>query len=198
MTIYLVDYENTNASGMLGLSDKTQDDTIIIFYSEKVDKLSFSLHLELQTSKATVEYILINGSGKNCLDFQLSTYLGYLIQNNEKASFVIVSKDTGFIGVVDFWKSKGIDVSMLNNLIEKNKNIATTCRPITKISTKPLSISKLDDALEEFIDEKDTILSIIDSNHAKLTINNELVKAYGTQKAGVIYRVIKPFLIMNR
>ena len=41
---------------------------------------------------------------KNALDFQLSTYLGYLIHEAKDSYFYIISKDNGFKHVVDFWK----------------------------------------------------------------------------------------------
>ena len=49
----------------------------------------------------------------NALDFQLSSYFGYLIGTNVDNSFIIYSNDTGFDPVIDFWTVKGINVKRI-------------------------------------------------------------------------------------
>lgn len=104
MTYYLIDYENTGENGLRGIPELHEDDCIVIFYSENADKISFDMHQKLIESKAVIEYRKISTGKRNALDFQLSTYLGYLIARCDKDSFYIVSKDNGYRVVVDFWK----------------------------------------------------------------------------------------------
>ena len=79
MNIYLVDYENVNSSGIEGIKNLKLKDKVYIFYSEQIKTIPFEKSIELVKSKAQIEFIEIKKAGKNYLDFQLSTYLGYLI-----------------------------------------------------------------------------------------------------------------------
>lgn len=50
MAFYLVDYENVNIDGMLGVEQLAATDEVIVFYSEHADRLTFdrisaSMHL---------------------------------------------------------------------------------------------------------------------------------------------------------
>ena len=49
----------------------------------------------------------------NALDFQLSSYFGYLIGTNVDNSFIIYSNDTGFDPLIDFWSAYGINVKRI-------------------------------------------------------------------------------------
>ncbi|MFR5050774.1 MAG: PIN domain-containing protein [Ruminococcus bicirculans (ex Wegman et al. 2014)] len=79
MKIYLVDFENVKSKGLQGIDNLTETDTVIIFYSENSDTINFEMHQKVLTSKADLEYFKVNVGGKNALDFQLSTLLGYLV-----------------------------------------------------------------------------------------------------------------------
>ena len=60
-------------------------------------------------SKAVIEYIETHKVAKNYLDFQLATYLGFLIGKGEKGPVYIISQDTGFDSIVDFWRGRNIE-----------------------------------------------------------------------------------------
>ena len=104
---YFIDYENVHKTGFKGLLNLSSNDNVIIFYSGNADKITFNLHKEIVDSKADITYFEVKAGGKNALDFQLSTYLGYLIGNKKKARCYIVSNDRGFEFVRDFWKKQG-------------------------------------------------------------------------------------------
>ena len=52
--------------------------------------------------------------GKNGLDFQLVSYLGYLLKTASKSNYIIVSNDCGFDAVVKFWQDRGMSVIRSN------------------------------------------------------------------------------------
>lgn len=116
MTFYLVDYENVNTEGLQGVEHLTAADEIIIFYSEHADRLTFDLHRRLNESKAQIHYFKVDACKKNALDFQLVSYLGYLIAQNEGQAFYIISRDTGFQSVVRFWSEQQIAVAQIGEL----------------------------------------------------------------------------------
>ena len=79
MKTYLVDFENVKSKGLSGIDRLTDEDHVIIFYSENSDTISFEMHCMVLQAKADVDYMKVRVGGKNALDFQLSTLLGYLV-----------------------------------------------------------------------------------------------------------------------
>lgn len=104
MATYLIDYENVKSEGIKGIAQLSEEDRVVIFYSHNADTITFEAMDMIFNSKAQVSKYKILCGGKNALDFQLSTYLGYLIQEAKDSYFYIISKDNGFKHVVDFWK----------------------------------------------------------------------------------------------
>lgn len=102
MRLFLIDYENVNSAGLDGISMLTERDRVILFYSASANTISFDVYDELLASRVPVERLNLNSSGKNALDFQLVTYLGYLIARREAKEYYIISKDTGYCAAVDF------------------------------------------------------------------------------------------------
>ena len=111
---YLVDYENVHKAGLNGIEELHRTDTVIIFYSENADSLSFELHHYLANTKAVVKYIKVDTDGKNALDFQLSSYIGYLIGRNEHCKCYIVSNDKGYYNVQDFWLKRDAKIKIVS------------------------------------------------------------------------------------
>ena len=104
MATYLIDYENVKSDGIKGSAQLSEEDRVVIFYSHNADTITFEAMDMIFNSKAQVSKYKILCGGKNALDFQLSTYLGYLIHEAKDSYFYIISKDNGFKHVVDFWK----------------------------------------------------------------------------------------------
>lgn len=122
MAIYLVDYENTHYLG--GISGLSENDTVVVFYTQNSSSLSFDAHKEILQAQAKILYKYVDTGGKNALDFQLSTYLGCLIgeKQADEQQLYIVSKDKGFYYVSKFWeREKGIRVTVVPSLTEQPK-----------------------------------------------------------------------------
>lgn len=122
MAIYLVDYENTHYLG--GISGLSENDTVVVFYTQNSSSLSFDAHKEILQAQAKILYKYVDNGGKNALDFQLSTYLGCLIgeKQADEQQLYIVSKDKGFYYVSKFWeREKGIRVTVVPSLTEQPK-----------------------------------------------------------------------------
>lgn len=103
MAVYLIDFENVRSEGLRGTQDLNPGDQVVIFYSMNADTLTFEAHDWIMNSNATVRKYRIFHGGKNALDFQLSSYLGYLIRGEDDDKFYIISKDRGYHYVLDFW-----------------------------------------------------------------------------------------------
>ena len=121
MAYYLIDFENVKSRGMEGVELLTEEDTVCIFYSDNADSMTFDLHRKLNETKANIIYHKVAVGTKNALDFQLATYLGYLIcgQQNEgiHPDYFIVTKDNGFTSLMVYWKAQGVPVRIIRNLL---------------------------------------------------------------------------------
>lgn len=105
--IYLIDYENVHDDGLDGYGALGEGDKVYFFYSIQIKNIPFERHVEMMNSKSTVEFIKTGKTAKNYLDFQLTTYLGYLLGKGEVGEIFIISKDHGFDSTVDFWQERG-------------------------------------------------------------------------------------------
>lgn len=176
---FFVDYENVGPTGFTGIENLTSDDKLFIFYNETNCKMPFSLHKKLTTTNATIEYFDTKKTGKNFLDFQLSTYLGYIIAKSPEKDFAIISQDQGFEIVMNFWNDKKINISLFNSLAKKEMHIKD---------------QQLITILTQYPDDVKSISDIIEKYKTKQGINNALVKQFGGEKTSTIYKLIKPLI----
>lgn len=106
---------------MEGVDLLTEEDTVCIFYSDNADSMTFDLHQKLNETKAKIIYHKVAVGTKNALDFQLATYLGYLICEQQKEdihpNYFIVTKDNGFYSLMVYWKAEGVPVRIIRNLL---------------------------------------------------------------------------------
>ena len=188
--IYLIDYENVNS--VKGVDKLTEEDTVIIFYSKNANLLTFEAHAELMSAKARIEYKNVSVGTKKALDFQLVTYLGYLIRANEKthAQYCIISKDNGFSHIANFWREeKGLEIGVFTNLSGKTQK--HEAEENNSALTKALKASQL--KLKD--DETEATVRIIGQFKTKQAINTNLSKYFrDNDKVGAINKIIKPFI----
>ena len=130
MAIYMVDYENVKTGGLNGISRLTENDRVIIFYSENANRLTFDLHQRLMASPAKIEYREVTVGGHNALDFQLVSYLGFLIAGDPTGQYLIISNDRGFEYVVNFWKKENLQIGLLPYLKDPNFALQKASQPI--------------------------------------------------------------------
>ncbi len=133
MAIYLIDFENVHDDGLEGIRTLAKEDKVIIFYGIKIKSISFDRHVEIMSTNAHVEYVKTNKIAKNYLDFQLATYLGFVIGRGEKGPVYIISKDTGYDSIVDYWKCHNIKIDRRNSIQGEN----TVIRQPAKTPAKP-------------------------------------------------------------
>ena len=122
MKIYLVDFENVKSKGLEGVDKLSETDSVIIFFSENSDTLSFEMHQKVLSSKADIEYFKVSVGGKNALDFQLSTLLGYMVAKETYSHIFVISNDKGFDFLHSFWCGNYIDTP--STLVYRSKTIS--------------------------------------------------------------------------
>lgn len=112
MDIFLVDFENVHTAGLKG-QNYLKDAVIHVFFSSNTcnqPQITLDLHelYELQRHHVTLIFHETI-KGHNALDFQLTSYLGLLIDrasSTEQTNFYIVSKDKGYTCLSDFWQQE--------------------------------------------------------------------------------------------
>ena len=106
--IFLIDFENVHEKGLEGIGDLSQDDAVHLFYTKNASKISLDILSEV---KAALAFHKVN-VGKQSLDMQLVSYLGYLIGTvGHDPEYIIISNDTGFGNTLSFWGSKNVRLS---------------------------------------------------------------------------------------
>lgn len=118
MAVYLVDFENVHSEGLTGVEKLGENDECYIFYSVNAYSLSFDLHQKIIESKAKFYYKMVDAHGKNALDFQLVTFLGYLVAKHPDEHFYVVSGDKMFCCATDYWCKENVDADVLEDFSE--------------------------------------------------------------------------------
>ena len=121
MKHYFVDYENVSQQGLevTERPAKMIDGDVNIFYTDKCQSINMDIIHNITQIRGKVNLFHVKNGIKNALDFQLSTYLGYVISETEKNDeYIIISKDTGFDRVVWFWETRKIKISRYQSLKE--------------------------------------------------------------------------------
>ncbi len=123
MKYYFVDYENVHSEGFTGIDSIAKNDTLYLMYTEQCKTFSLEVLEKIIRRKVNFEVYKVGTGSKNALDFQLSSFMGYIIAKNEdkECIFYIVSKDTGFDHLIDFWRKKGINVERICNFSPNTK-----------------------------------------------------------------------------
>lgn len=102
----LIDYENVQPSDLGLLRDSLSK--VKVFLGANQSKISVALATAIQSLGANAEYVRLESSGSNALDFHIAYYIGVLSSQEPSASFHIISKDTGFDPLVKHLNAKGV------------------------------------------------------------------------------------------
>lgn len=204
MKLYMIDQENVGGAGLQGMSTLSSEDRVIIFCNHLMKSIPFATHIEIVNSKALVEYKVIERSGPNYLDFQLVTYLGYLIAQTKYEEIIIVSKDKGYEAAVDFWREKGIRIHRQSNIAEEAKSEEARKAPVRKSKTKKPVVKKEPVVLENK-DIKNLlkgkvqlapahyrqIYTAFHESGSKMEFHERLCKTLEQDRGNEVYKVLK-------
>ena len=128
----LIDLENVSPDGIPSLSE---NQTVLIFTGSKQNNINRNLVISTQPFGNQIQWIVINGNGKNALDFHIAFYMGVSSEKETTASFTILSKDTGFDPLIKHLISKGIKCKRIEdiNTFSKPKVIPKQNKNVDKI-----------------------------------------------------------------
>lgn len=193
MNYYLIDLENVRKNGFLGIESLSEKDRVIIFYSDFADTIPIDLHFQINASPAKFEFRKVSVGSKNALDFQLCSHLGYLISYASRwkktSSFYIVSNDTGYNVLINYWKDYDVSVyrvaNFAKNVICQDDDIAD------KSDSADLAVTVMDIVQDKTAASE--ILSFAGGAKDSCTLNTFLTRMYNNDMstAGEIYRAVK-------
>jgi PIN domain len=102
----LIDYENVQPKDLSLLKDGAFK--IKVFLGPNQTRIPIALATSLHALGERAEYILLDTSGANALDFHIAYFIGVLSSQDPAGFFHIISKDTGFDPLMKYLKKKGI------------------------------------------------------------------------------------------
>ena len=102
MSAILIDYENVNGGGLIGLDLLKSTDSLIIFYSEQCFQLRKEHYDIIEKTVCEFSVCKLHTYGKDSLDKYIAVAVGELYQSGEK-EISIISRDKGFQAVIDYF-----------------------------------------------------------------------------------------------
>lgn len=190
---FLVDSENVNDNWLMLFDMADEDDEIIVFYTKKSPHMSYMSVIRLMENNKINIRFEESYEGTNALDFQLVSYMGYLMgcagsfsENKCDAAsaescadeYIIMSNDTGYDPAVRFWKDKGFAVRRFNvnfckQAVQRRKNIKY--QVVADIPSKEDNVNTNTDTDTDAITAKSYNLNeLIDGNHSSYTDSEPL------------------------
>jgi hypothetical protein len=192
-TILFVDYENIQNINLAVINRK--DTQIKIFVGQAQTKIPFDLVQTAQKFGNSLEWIKIEGTGKDSLDFHIAFYLGKITKYKKNTLFIILSKDKGFDPLIQHICKQNIPcrrIESLSELLKDNEKIifydenslAKIIEKLVKTDNNKRPRSK--QALRNYIkflflpkklseEEIDTLVNILFSKNKISKVNSYLV-----------------------
>lgn len=104
---FLIDKENVGNRFVHGICELTSEDTVVLFHYLKAPPVGDGIMNIIKSSRANLEIVEMNTHTKNAMDFQICTYLGFLVNEyGTRANYYIVSEDSGYDASIEFIKSQ--------------------------------------------------------------------------------------------
>ena len=106
-TYYLIDYENVHSDGLHGYEQLDSTDHVNIFFTRNGTTLDMSI---ISNGSAEIKMTEVP-AGDQSADMHICSYIGYLAGINsvkkEQCTVIIVSNDTDYDNVINFWNKIG-------------------------------------------------------------------------------------------
>lgn len=112
----LIDYENVPLRSLALLTGAQF--RVLVFLGPNNRNLPTEFVMAVQKLGDRAEYIALEKSGKNALDFHITYYLGTLIAADPGGCFRIISADTGFDSLLLHLRMKHIDADKVASIEE--------------------------------------------------------------------------------
>ena len=139
----LVDFENVQPQNLGLLNGGPYK--IKVFVGAKQARIPLEMARAVQAFGADAEYIQIDGTGADALDFHIAYYIGRLAAENPGADFHVISKDSGFDPLIKHLKAQNIQC-------HRSTSIADI--PLAKIPKSPSTGDKVAAVIDNLVRRK--------------------------------------------
>lgn len=112
----LIDYENVQPEPMAEL--EAEPFKVMVFVGATQKKVPIEVAAAFQRLGSRAQYIRIDGTGPNALDFHIAFHLGVLAQQDPTAYYFVVSKDSGFDPLIRHINSRKTFACRVKDLLE--------------------------------------------------------------------------------
>ena len=112
----LIDFENVQPKNLSILA--AHPFKVFVFIGANQTKVPRHVAVAMQALGDRANYVEIDGSGPNALDFHIAYYIGELAAADPAGSFHIISKDKGFDPLIRHLKGKKIMIRRESDLAE--------------------------------------------------------------------------------
>ena len=102
---FMIDFENTGSRGLQGAEYLQPNDSVTIFYSQACMKIEQRRFCQVKESGCDFHICKLQKPGKNALDFYIASRIGEICGQGYMGMTAIVSNDTGFQAVREYWKN---------------------------------------------------------------------------------------------
>lgn len=201
---YLVDVENV-ANNWVDFVSGGEQAKVFLFFSVPSPNLTYG-DLATILGKCPNIRCFQCASGSNALDFQLVSYLGYLLAAATVCDqFVILSNDKGYDSVCNFWGQRGFRVERIGTKPAEKAVSPAPKKPPEPQQTDPVKPPEPADIRQQCIDivrnclpqnEKECsadIFAVLEKNKtANLqVVYQTFVKTYGQKRGLDLYKKVK-------
>ncbi len=101
----MIDFENIGSRGLQGAEYLQPDDSVTIFYSQACMKIEQRRFFLVKESGCEFQICKLQKARKNALDFYIASRIGEIYGQGYTGMTAIVSNDTGFQAVREYWKN---------------------------------------------------------------------------------------------
>jgi len=112
----LIDFENVHPQAIV--APEAISLKVYLFVGKNQNRVPLELAMVMQSMGDHAEYVRMQGSGKNALDFHIAYWLGKLAEQDPNGHFYIISKDTGFDPLIAFLKANQISARRVPSIAE--------------------------------------------------------------------------------
>ncbi len=195
--VYLVDSENIGASWSQLLQTMSQEDKMFVFYTDKSPYISYDNLLQVIAYHSVPVFVKCY-EGKNALDFQLVSELGFKLCQDPEAEFIIISDDYGYDAAVKYWKERSYNVHRIGKKY---------CKPVPrKLTEEDVAVQAVadevtgnvaDEAVAEPVPETEVIAEVPESVE-EAAVSEEVVQTEEQAEVESPVQITETALVVER
>lgn len=167
------------------------NDNIFIFSSVNSTKVSEN-DLDPFRKEGALCTVINCYTGKNAMDFQLVSLMGYMINEFPGSRHTIISADTGYGPVKEFWDMAGVSVEIIG------ENEVQAAKLALRKKCKKLKEQADNRELEQIMQQALNNLGPKNKSNFASELHNELIHAYGLDKGLEIYKKMKKIGLIHK